>query len=147
MDQDDYISKDQRCTNCNELKRNLKIALAELSSAQLIKKLLQKVSHQEMISKDTTDNSCRSTYYFNDLLQNNKNENCHKQGSTISYKHHRTSSKFKNNNNFQSAQPISTSNTYYLLTNLQDAAKNDDTVNTFRKQFISNDDEMHKPLF
>lgn len=54
-------------------------------------------------------------YYLNDLLQGNKNENCYKEWSTISYKHHRTSSKFKNNDNFQSVQPISTGNQYDLL--------------------------------
>jgi hypothetical protein len=50
-DQDKYINKQQRCTNCNELERNLKSALPELSSAQLIIKFLQKESHQEMIQK------------------------------------------------------------------------------------------------
>lgn len=48
-DQDKCISKKQRCTNCNKLEGNLKSALTELSSAQLIIKLLQKESHQEMI--------------------------------------------------------------------------------------------------
>jgi len=41
-DQDKYTNKEQRCTNCNELERNLKSALPELSSAQLIIKLLAK---------------------------------------------------------------------------------------------------------
>jgi hypothetical protein len=109
-DEDKYISKEQRCTNCNELEGNLKSALAELSFAQLIIRLLQKESHQGMIPKDTTDNTRECTYYFNDLLQDNRNENCYKEWSTISYKHHRTSSKFMNNNNFQSVQPISKGN-------------------------------------
>jgi predicted metal-dependent hydrolase len=57
-DQNKYISKEQRYTNCSELDRNLKSALAELTSAQLIIKLLQKESHQERTPKDTTDNTC-----------------------------------------------------------------------------------------
>jgi len=114
-DQDEYISKEQRCTNCNELEGNLKSALAELSSAQLIIKLLQKESHQEIIPKYTTDNIHECTYNFNNLLQDNRNENCYKEWSTISYKHHRTSSKFMNNDNFQSVQPISKGNRYDLL--------------------------------
>ena len=105
-----YISKEQRYTNCNELERNLKSALAELTSAQLIIKLLQKQSHQERIPKDTTDNTCGSTNYLNDLLHDNRNENCYKEWSTVSYKHQRTSSKFKNYDNFQSVQSISTGN-------------------------------------
>jgi len=66
-DQDKYTNKEQRCTYCNELERNLKSALSELSSAQLIIKILQKESHQETIPKDTTDNtrgSITSTTYF-----------------------------------------------------------------------------------
>jgi len=114
-DQDKYTNKEQRCTNCNKLKRNLKSALPELNSAQLIIELLQKESHQETIPKDTTDNTCGSIYYLNDLLQDNKNENCYKVWSTISYKHHRTSSKFKNNDNFQSVQPILTGIQYDIL--------------------------------
>ena len=55
--------------------------------------------------------SITSTTYF----KKTKTKTVIKSGQQSLIKNHRTSSKFKNNDNFQSVQPISTGNQYDLL--------------------------------
>ena len=59
--QDNFVTTEHKCTYCSELERKLKHALEELSSKQLIIKLLQDES-----THDKPCNTCRTTNQFID---------------------------------------------------------------------------------
>jgi hypothetical protein len=129
------VITEHKCTYCSELERNLKDVMEELSSTQLIIKLLQ-----EQLTHDKPCNTCRTIHQFNDYIPEEKVINERNEWTMITHNHHGTSSKYDNNDDSQQIQLISTKNRYYSLTNLQEDAGSNNVVVT--SQVVANKDPV-----
>jgi hypothetical protein len=122
---DNTVITEHKCAYCSELERKLKDVLEDLSSMQLVIKLLQEEStHNEPC------NTCRPIHQFNEC----------NEWTRVTHNHHGKSSKSDNNDNSQLVQIISTKNRYDLLTNLPKNEGSDDVMIT--SQVVANKDSV-----
>jgi uncharacterized protein with PIN domain len=69
----DHTSSDSKCEQCTEMERQLKEVLMELSSAQLIIKLLQKEINMSTSSVDSTNRTTSLAAKENFKEESNEN--------------------------------------------------------------------------
>jgi hypothetical protein len=135
---DNTVITEHKCAYYSELERKLKEVLDELSSTQLILKLLQEESTQDKLC-----NSCQTTYHSIDYPPEEKLTNVCNKRTMATYNHHKLLNKCDNKENFQQIQFISTANCYHPLTNLQEDLESVDALAT--SQVAVNEDSVKEP--
>jgi hypothetical protein len=121
---DNIVITEHNCAYCSELDKKLKKVLEELSSTQLILKLLQEESTQDKLC-----NSCRTIYHSIDYPPEEKFMNVCNKRTMATHNRQRLLNKCNSKEDFQQIQLISTENRYHLLANLQDDLGSADVVN------------------